>query len=233
MGISKREFLRMGATLAADSLLPQNLSARGGRQPHVSPHKLVLLIFGGVRRAETFALGGFENIPHLANDLGPQSVFYMNIRTEGVHLAAGGRLGQARAHQPDAVRVLSQAIGCPAKRRVGGGEQQGAARYDRSKFGLRVRARVRRQPRLSQTALGGFRPDRAWRPEQGGKRFEPGSSYFPDHSRRPSMRIRTKPVRCRTWKTWQEALWTRRLCRTTRGWPQCATPSISKRHVFA
>ena len=45
---------------------------------------MILAVVGGVRRQETFSLQGFDNIPHLARDLGPQSLFYEDVRNEGV-----------------------------------------------------------------------------------------------------------------------------------------------------
>jgi hypothetical protein len=40
----------------------------------------VLVVFGGVRRAETFSPEGLENIPHLSSDMLPHSAFYLNAR---------------------------------------------------------------------------------------------------------------------------------------------------------
>jgi hypothetical protein len=44
---------------------------------------VILAVVGGVRRQETFSLEGFRNIPHLALELGPQSLFYNEVRNEG------------------------------------------------------------------------------------------------------------------------------------------------------
>ena len=41
-------------------------------------------MIGGVRRAETFSHEGLENVPHLAYDLLPHSLFYHHARNEGV-----------------------------------------------------------------------------------------------------------------------------------------------------
>jgi hypothetical protein len=46
--------------------------------------KVVVVIIGGVRRAETFSAEGLENIPHLCGDLLPRALFYSQIRNEGV-----------------------------------------------------------------------------------------------------------------------------------------------------
>ncbi len=84
MRVSKRDFLRTAALLAVDSLLARNLPAKSGQKRSSSPYKVILVIVGGMRRAETFSASGFENIPHLAYDLGPQSLFYLTVRNEGV-----------------------------------------------------------------------------------------------------------------------------------------------------
>ncbi len=49
-----------------------------------SGQKIIVVIVGGVRRAETFSREGLENIPHLATDLFPKSLFYPHTRNEGV-----------------------------------------------------------------------------------------------------------------------------------------------------
>jgi hypothetical protein len=49
-----------------------------------SGQKVVVVIFGGVRRAETFSPEGLVNIPHLSGDLLPKALFYPSIRNEGV-----------------------------------------------------------------------------------------------------------------------------------------------------
>jgi hypothetical protein len=56
----------------------------GAGPDHGPDHKVVLVVIGGVRRAETFSRGGLENIPHLSADLLPQSLFYPHTRNEGV-----------------------------------------------------------------------------------------------------------------------------------------------------
>ena len=84
---SKRTFLRAAGLLIAGQLLPQRLAGQDhlGRQGvEGSGQKVVVVIFGGVRRAETFSPEGLENIPHLAGDLLPQALFYSSVRNEGV-----------------------------------------------------------------------------------------------------------------------------------------------------
>jgi len=82
--LSKRTFLRTAALLAADTLLTRNLALGGEPKSSPSNQKVILVIFGGVRRAETFSPDGLENIPHLARDLMPQSLFYMHARNDGI-----------------------------------------------------------------------------------------------------------------------------------------------------
>ena len=82
---SKREFLRASGALLVGLNLPQTPFAGGGQHGvGGSGQRVVLVIFGGVRRAETFSAEGLENIPHLSQDLLPQSLFYPNTRNDGV-----------------------------------------------------------------------------------------------------------------------------------------------------
>ncbi len=81
---SKRTFLKAVGLLAAGMLLPK---ARAYGMPPAnagSGHKIILVVIGGVRRAETFSHEGLEHVPHLAYDLLPQSLFYNHARNEGV-----------------------------------------------------------------------------------------------------------------------------------------------------
>ncbi|HEY6490236.1 MAG: hypothetical protein WCC26_00875 [Terracidiphilus sp.] len=80
---SKRSFLRAAAILAAGLMFPQ-AKAESNLQHSGTGEKVLLVIVGGVRRAETFSRDGLENIPHLAGDLFSQSLFYPHVRNEGV-----------------------------------------------------------------------------------------------------------------------------------------------------
>src|SRR5450631_3011667 len=82
---SRREFMRATAALLVGLNLPQISFADEG-QPGAggSGQRVVLVIFGGVRRAETFSPEGLENIPHLYKDLLPKALFYPNARNDGV-----------------------------------------------------------------------------------------------------------------------------------------------------
>lgn len=84
--VSKRNFLRGAGLLAAGALLPQmDLAAMQGRRALPgSDHKVIVVIVGGVRRAETFSREGLANIPHIISELFPQALFYPHARNEGV-----------------------------------------------------------------------------------------------------------------------------------------------------
>ena len=82
---SKRDFLRATAALLVGLELPQtSLAGEGQHGTGGSGQRVVVVIFGGVRRSETFSPAGLENIPHLSRDLLPHSLFYPDTRNEGV-----------------------------------------------------------------------------------------------------------------------------------------------------
>ncbi len=81
---SKRTFLRAAGLLVADLMLRQARADESPRAVAGSGQKAVVVIFGGVRRAETFSLEGRENIPHLSGDLLPRGIFFSHIRNDGV-----------------------------------------------------------------------------------------------------------------------------------------------------
>lgn len=80
---TRRNFLRAAGLLAAGMLAPQVRSEERRAAPGPG-QKLLLIVVGGMRRAETFSREGIENIPHLTSDLMPQSTFYVHARNEGV-----------------------------------------------------------------------------------------------------------------------------------------------------
>jgi hypothetical protein len=82
---SRRDFLSAAAALLAGLNLPQTSFAGGGRHgAGGTGQRVVVVVFGGVRRAETFSPEGLENIPHLSRDLLPRAIFYPDTRNEGV-----------------------------------------------------------------------------------------------------------------------------------------------------
>jgi hypothetical protein len=81
---SRRRFLCGAGLLVAGMMMPQARADDRQRAGANSGHKVVVVIIGGVRRAETFSREGLSNIPHLATDLLPKALFYPHARNEGV-----------------------------------------------------------------------------------------------------------------------------------------------------
>ena len=83
--LSRRDFLTAATALLVQFGLP-NISFAGGGEHGSggSGQRAVVVIFGGVRRAETFSHEGIENIPRLSRDLLPQSLMFADVRNEGV-----------------------------------------------------------------------------------------------------------------------------------------------------
>jgi len=77
--VDRRTLLRL-ALLAAVEKLPAKVPAGPGRPAR----KVVLATIAGVRRKETWAATGPDNIPRLRSDLMPQALFYENCVNEGV-----------------------------------------------------------------------------------------------------------------------------------------------------
>lgn len=81
---TKRRFLHAAGLLMAGLLLPKVATGQGNARAAGSGHKVVLVVVGGVRRDETFSPEGLVNIPHIAADLLPKSIFYHHARNDGV-----------------------------------------------------------------------------------------------------------------------------------------------------
>jgi hypothetical protein len=81
---SRRDFLRAAGLLVAGLVMPQSQADQTVRAASDNEHKVILVVIGGMRRAETFSHEGLENIPHLTQDLLPRSLFYTHARNEGV-----------------------------------------------------------------------------------------------------------------------------------------------------
>ena len=77
--VDRRTLLRL-ALLAAVEKLPAKAPAR----PDRPARKVVLATIAGIRRKETLAATGPDNIPHLRGELMPQALFYENCVNEGV-----------------------------------------------------------------------------------------------------------------------------------------------------
>ena len=84
LGCSRRDFLRGAAGLALGSaLMSASPLVRG--EVAVKKRKVIVVTFGGgARDQETFAPQGQENIPHLMNELIPQSSFFTQVVNEGI-----------------------------------------------------------------------------------------------------------------------------------------------------
>lgn len=81
---SRRNFLRAAGVLVAGLILPQARADQSARSGSASEQKVILVVIGGVRRAESFSREGLENIPHLTQDLLPHALFYTHARNDGV-----------------------------------------------------------------------------------------------------------------------------------------------------
>lgn len=81
---SRRDFLRKAAGLALGSAITQAspfIRAESARKNR----KIVVVTFGGgARDQETFSPEGQENIPHLLNELAPQSSFFTHVANQGI-----------------------------------------------------------------------------------------------------------------------------------------------------
>src|SRR5271155_173099 len=81
---SRRDFLRDAAGVALGStLLSASPFVRGAAAAR--KRKVIVITFGGgARDQETFAPEGQENIPHLLQELAPQSSFFTQVVNEGI-----------------------------------------------------------------------------------------------------------------------------------------------------
>ncbi len=84
LGCNRRDFLRGAAGLALGSaLMSASPFVRG--EAAAKKRKVIVITFGGgARDQETFAPVGQENIPHLMNELIPQSSFFTQVVNEGI-----------------------------------------------------------------------------------------------------------------------------------------------------
>src|SRR5580692_7103831 len=84
LGRSRRDFLRDAAGMAlGTTLMGASPFVRG--EAAAKKRKVIVITFGGgARDQETFAPEGQENIPHLMNELIPQSSFFTQVVNEGI-----------------------------------------------------------------------------------------------------------------------------------------------------
>jgi hypothetical protein len=84
LGCSRRDFLRSAAGLALGSALMSASPFVHGEVAAKKRKVIVVTFGGGARDQETFAPQGQENIPHLMNELIPQSSFFTQVVNEGI-----------------------------------------------------------------------------------------------------------------------------------------------------
>ncbi len=127
-GISKPAFLCGAGVLLAGEVLACKVPAWRSSSGGPPDRKVIVTIFGGVRRKETFSTGGLHNIPHLAHDLLPQALFYNDVRNEGTtaHFNAissiltgtwqrVGDWGELSPSSPTLFEYFRKQLGVPAK----------------------------------------------------------------------------------------------------------------------
>jgi len=81
---SRRDFLRGAAGLALSSALMSASPLVRGESVRRKRKIIVITFGGGARDQETFAPEGQENIPHLLNELAPQSSFFTHVTNQGI-----------------------------------------------------------------------------------------------------------------------------------------------------
>jgi hypothetical protein len=82
---SRRDFLRTAAGVTLGSTLLPSFAVGGTNAVPTKKRKVVVITFGGgARDQETFAPEGQENIPHLINELIPQSTFFTQVVNKGI-----------------------------------------------------------------------------------------------------------------------------------------------------
>jgi hypothetical protein len=81
---SRREFLTTAAGLVAGATLGGMSPLARGESGRKKRKTIVVTFGGGARDQETFAPEGQENIPHLINELAPQSSFFTHVTNQGI-----------------------------------------------------------------------------------------------------------------------------------------------------
>ena len=81
---SRREFLRDAAGMALGSALVGGSPFLQGQAVRSKRKMIVVTFGGGARDQETFAPEGQGNIPHLLNELAPQSTFFTHMSNRGI-----------------------------------------------------------------------------------------------------------------------------------------------------
>ncbi len=81
---SRRDFLRSATGAAIGSVLTSASPFVHGEKAKRNRKVIVITFGGGARDQETFAPEGQENIPHLLNELTPQSSFFTHVTNQGI-----------------------------------------------------------------------------------------------------------------------------------------------------
>jgi hypothetical protein len=84
LGRSRRDFLRSTAGLALGTALMGGSPFVHGETAAKKRKVIVVTFGGGARDQETFAPQGQENIPHLLQELAPQSSFFTQMMNQGI-----------------------------------------------------------------------------------------------------------------------------------------------------
>ncbi|HVU48803.1 MAG TPA: hypothetical protein VHD85_21935 [Terracidiphilus sp.] len=84
LSVSRREFLRAATGAALGSALAGASPFVRGEASQRKRKVIVITFGGGARDQETFAPRGQENIPHLLNELAPQSSFFTHVTNRGI-----------------------------------------------------------------------------------------------------------------------------------------------------
>jgi hypothetical protein len=84
IGRSRREFLRMASGATLGTTLFSFASTPLLRAAARAPKAVVVTFGGGSRDDETFSEDGQQNIPHLLNELIPQSTFFARVVNRGI-----------------------------------------------------------------------------------------------------------------------------------------------------
>src|SRR3974390_3339540 len=84
LSLSRRDFLRSATGVALGSALTSASPFVYGEAAQKKRKVIVITFGGGARDQETFAPEGQENVPHLLNELAPQSSFFTHVTNDGI-----------------------------------------------------------------------------------------------------------------------------------------------------
>lgn len=84
MDTSRRNLLKAAAALLVDQWAGSRRRIFAEEPLESTQRKVIVVTCGGIRRADTFSDSGIENIPHIYQEMLPQSAFYPFIYNAGV-----------------------------------------------------------------------------------------------------------------------------------------------------